>query len=177
MGAVTQDVGKYNRGARTLHWLSAFAIIANLASGLLHEPLDGVVSLMPWHKALGMTILFLSAARLLWRMGWRAPPYPPTMRRAEVLLAKAVHVILYVLMIAMPLSGWAMSSAGTYPLTWFGLFDLPKLPLGKESLAVLAGRTFHGTGGWVLLVLVLGHATAALRHHFVLKDEVLRRMI
>ncbi|WP_404479891.1 cytochrome b [Novosphingobium sp. BL-52-GroH] len=168
---------KYNAGARALHWTIAALIIANLASGLLHDALEGVVAVMPVHKAIGLTVLVLSLARLGWRMAWKAPAYPGSMGRGEIALAHAVHAVLYAFMIAMPLSGWIMSSAGKYPLTWFGVFQWPKLPVVKDSMLYEIGHGFHGIGGWVLLALVLGHVAAALRHQFLLRDTVLRRML
>lgn len=167
---MTMDNARYNAGARTLHWIIAVLIIANLASGLAGFAI-------PVHKAIGLTVLALSVVRLGWRMAWKAPPYPASMSRAETGLAHAVHGVLYLFMIAMPLSGWIMSSAGKYPLTWFGLFDWPKLPVAKGSALAGAGHEFHEIGGWVLLALVAGHVAAALRHQFLLKDGVLRRML
>lgn len=168
---------RYNAGARTLHWLIALLIIANIAGGLLHEALDGVISIMPLHKAVGMSVLVLSLVRLGWRMAWTAPAYPATMTRAEVGLAHLVHVVLYVFMIAMPLTGWIMSSASPYPLTWFGLFDIPRLPVVKDSFMAGLGHEAHEIGGYLLIALVAGHALAALRHHFMLKDDILKRML
>jgi len=168
---------RYNAGARALHWTIAVLILANLASGLLHDALEGVVAVMPVHKAIGLTVLVLSLVRLGWRMAWKAPPYPASMGRGEIALAHAVHGLLYAFMIAMPLSGWIMASAGKYPLSWFGLFDWPKLAVTKGSTLYEVGHGFHGTGGWILLALALGHVAAALRHRFVLRDGVLRRML
>lgn len=168
---------KYNAGARLLHWLIALLIIANIASGLLHDPLEDVINLMPAHKAIGMSVLALSLARLVLRMAWKAPPYPASMGGVEVLAARAMHFLLYGMMIGLPLSGWIMVSPGQYPLSWFGLFDIPKLPVMKESLLAGIGHEFHEIGGWLMLALLLGHAGAALRHHFILKDGVLRRML
>lgn len=161
---------KYNAGARTLHWIIAALILGNLASGLLDFAI-------PVHKAIGMTVLALSVVRLGWRLAWKAPPYPASMSRAEVGAAHGVHALLYLFMVGMPLSGWIFSSAGKYPLTWFGLIELPKLAVTKGSALVSAGRSFHEIGGWLLLALVAGHIAAALRHHFMLKDGVLRRML
>lgn len=168
---------RYNATARTLHWLIAGMILANLATGLLHDPLEQLVRLMPFHKALGLTILVLSLVRLGWRLMWTAPAYPPMLRSGEVMVAKAVHAMLYALMIAMPVSGWIMTSAGQYPLSWFGLFDVPKFAVSKGGALAGAGHEMHELGGWIMLVLVAGHAGAALRHHLVLKDTVLRRML
>jgi len=171
------DDVKYNAGARALHWLIALLIIANLASGLLNEALEKTIELMPTHKAIGMTVLVLSLVRLVWRLTWTAPAYPASLSGFEVMAAKAVHVLLYIFMIGMPLSGWIFVSPGKYPLNWFGLFDIAKLPVVKDSLLAGIGHEFHEIGGWLMLALVIGHAGAALRHHFVLKDGVMRRMM
>ncbi|MCJ2182652.1 cytochrome b [Novosphingobium sp. 1949] len=168
---------KYNAGARALHWLIALLIVVNIALGLLHDPLEEVVSLMPAHKAIGMSVLALSVVRLGWRMAWTAPAYPASMTALETRAAKLLHGVLYLFMIAMPLSGWIMSSAGKYPLSWFGLFDLPKLPVVKDSPIAGIAHEMHEVGGYLLIALVLGHVLAALRHHFVLKDGILRRML
>jgi cytochrome b561 len=167
---------RYNRGARALHWAIAVLVIANLASGLLHESLEGVIRLIPLHKATGMTVLALTILRILWRFTWRAPPYPPAMSGWQITLARIVQGGFYALMVIMPVSGWIMASAGKYPLSWFGLFDLPKLAVTRDGLVYLAGRNAHEVLGWLFLAMVVLHVAAALRHHFVLKDEVLRRM-
>ncbi|GGZ05312.1 cytochrome b [Novosphingobium colocasiae] len=168
---------RYNAVARLLHWLIAAMIAINLATGLLHDPLEKLIRLMPFHKALGLTVLVLSCARLGWRLAWTAPPTLPGMGAAEIAAARGVHVVLYALMIAMPLSGWIMSSASTYPLSWFGLFAVPKLAVAKGSALAGFAHEFHELGGWIMLALVAGHALAALRHHFILRDGVLRRML
>ncbi|MBC2665141.1 cytochrome b [Novosphingobium flavum] len=168
---------KYALRARVLHWTIAALILFNLATGLLHDPLEDVINLIPVHKSVGLTVLVLSVLRLALRLTWTAPPYPATMTAFEVGAARAVHAALYLFMVLMPLSGWIMSSAGTRPLAWFGLFDWPKLAVVKDSALHVAGREFHEIGGWVLLVLALGHIAAALRHHFVIRDGILRRML
>lgn len=171
------EADRYNATARLLHWLIAAMIAANLATGLLHDPLERVVELMPFHKALGLTVLALSCLRLGWRMVGRPPAYPASMARWEIVAARGVHALLYALMIAMPLTGWIVSSAGKYPLSWFGLFAVPKLAVAKGSALAGFGHEFHELGGWIMLALVAGHALAALRHHFILRDGVLRRML
>jgi cytochrome b561 len=95
----------------------------------------------------------------------------------EIAAAKAVHLVFYGLMLAMPLTGWIMSSAGKYPLTWFGLFDIPKLPVTRESALYDLGHEGHEILGWLFLALAVLHIAAALRHHLLLKDNVLRRMM
>lgn len=167
---------RYNAVARALHWIIAALIIGNIAGGLLHEPLEDVVNLMPLHKASGLTVLVLSLVRIAWRLTWRAPAYPAEMSALEVFAAKATHFAFYALMLAMPLTGWIMASAGKYPLSWFGLFDWPKLPVTRESPLYGIAHEGHELLGWLTLALVVLHVGAALRHHFLLKDNVLRRM-
>lgn len=173
---MTDTAQRYNRVARALHWIIAALIIGNLAGGLLHDALEDVINLMPLHKASGMTVLALSLVRIAWRVTWRAPAHPKGMSGLEVLAAKATHLLFYGLMLAMPVTGWIMSSAGKYPLSWFGLFDLPKLPVTRESTLYEIGHEGHELLGWLFLALVVLHVGAALRHHFLLKDNVLRRM-
>ncbi|MGX7926548.1 cytochrome b [Tsuneonella sp. HG094] len=171
------DAVRYNAVARTLHWTIALLVVFNLASGLVNEALENTVRLIPLHKAVGLTILVLTLVRIGWRLTWARPPYPVTMSRAEVGAAQAVHVIFYILMLAMPLTGYVMASAGKYPLEWFGLFDVPKAAIVRDSAVYTLSRTAHGLFGWLFLGLALLHVAAALRHHFVLRDEVLRRML
>lgn len=168
---------RYNRGARALHWAIALLVIANLASGLLHDALDGVIRLMPFHKASGLTILALSVIRVLWRFTWRHPPYPATLSASEIALARAVQIAFYGLMILMPLTGWVVTSAGKYPLSWFGLFDVPKFAVAKDSITYAINHEAHELLGYLFLALVVLHIAAALRHHYILKDGILRRMI
>lgn len=167
---------RYNRVARALHWIIAALIIGNLAGGLLHDALEDVINLMPLHKASGMTVLALSLVRIAWRFTWRAPAYPAEMSGLEVFAARATHGVFYALMLAMPVTGWIMSSAAKYPLSWFGLIDLPKLPVSRDDPLYAIGRGGHELLGWMFLALVILHVGAALRHHFILKDNVLRRM-
>lgn len=168
---------RYNSVARALHWTIALLVIGNIAGGLLHDSLEDIVNLMPLHKASGMTVLALSLVRIGWRLTWTAPAHPSGMTGLEIAAARAVHMVFYGLMLAMPLTGWIMSSAGKYPLTWFGLFDIPKLPVTREDPLYDLGHEGHELLGWLFIALALLHIGAALRHHLLLKDNVLRRML
>lgn len=168
---------RYNAVARALHWAIAILLIGNLAGGLLHEPLQDVIRIMPVHKAVGITVLALSVLRLLWRLVSRTPPLPADLPKWEVGAAHAAHTVLYVLMIGLPLSGWIFSSTSKYPITWFGLFDVPKFALTKQDPLYAIMHEGHEIMGYVAIALIVLHVGAALRHHFVLKDGVLRRML
>jgi cytochrome b561 len=168
---------RYNRTARALHWIIAVLVIGNIAGGLLHDTVKDTINLIPLHKSAGMTVLALTLVRIGWRFTWRAPLHPASVGRLEVAAARGVHMLFYGLLLAMPLSGWIMASAGKYPLTWFGLLYLPKLAVTREDPAYLVGREVHGTLGWLFAALVVLHVAAALRHHFILRDRVLERML
>lgn len=168
---------RYNSVARALHWIIAVLAIGTLAAGLLNDAVEDVVRVIPAHKAAGITILALTLARLGWRLARPAPPLPDHMPRTERLAAHAAHTALYALMIALPLSGWIFSSAGKYPLSWFGLFPIPKFAITKADPIYGIAREGHEVMGYVALALIALHIGAALRHHFLLKDAVLRRML
>ena len=167
---------RYSRVAIWLHWTIALLVILNLAVGLLHDSVPALRAWMGAHKALGMTVLVLSVARLAWRIEHRPPPLPALMPAWEKGLAHTAHAVLYVMMIGMPLTGWLMVSGSTKrgPFSWFGLFDIPFLPVSKALGGF--GHEAHEILGWMMLALVVAHAAAALRHHLLLRDEVLARM-
>ena len=134
------------------------------------------------HKSIGITILLLSLARLGWRLMHQAPPMPEAMAAWEKKAALAVHVFLYVLMIGMPLSGWALVSASprNIPTVLFGFLPWPHLPIlstlaNKKEVADML-ENVHGFAATVLALLIAGHVAAALKHHFMVRDDVLLRM-
>ena len=162
----------YSRVAMWFHWTIAVLVIINLAIGLLHDAIGG----MPAHKAIGLTVLALTVGRVAWRLAHRPPPLPAHTPAWERGAAHATHWALYLLLLAMPITGWMMVSgaATRRPLTWFGLFDLPYLPVGPA--AGDAGHAAHGLLGWLMLALVVLHIAAALRHWLILRDGVFGRM-
>jgi cytochrome b561 len=167
---------RYSAVAIAFHWTIALFVIANLTTGLLHDSIPALRAWMPGHKALGITVLVLTAARIAWRIGHRAPAPMPGTPRWQHVLAHASHGLLYLLLLAMPLSGWVMASPpeGRRPLSWFGLFDIPYLP--ATEAAADGAHSAHGVLGWLMLALVALHVAAALWHHMVLRDRVLARM-
>ena len=168
----------YTRTAIALHWIAAFLIVCNLALGisminLSLSPLK--VRLYGWHKWIGITVFLTAAVRILWRAVHPAPS-PIEMPAWQRHAAMATHAALYVLMFAVPLSGWVYSSATGVSVVYLGLFPLPDL-VGKDK--ALAGVLWgvHATLNFILLVLVLVHVGAALRHQYVDRDAILRRML
>lgn len=178
---------RYTVVAITLHWVMALGVLALAALGLVmvhgHFALGRRFALYQLHKSIGITILIAALLRLGWRLAHRPPPLPTHMPQHERLAALAGHGLLYFLLIALPFIGWALVSASglNIPTHLYGLIPWPPLPIlpslhNKAPVEALL-KSMHRYGAWALLLLVAGHAGAALRHHFVLKDDVLRRML
>jgi len=168
---------RYTRTAIVLHWLLALMIVGSFGVGLYMADLPfspSRLKLYNWHKWAGVTILALSAARLLWRLSHRPPadlPMPAWQQRA----AHAVHLLLYGLFFAVPLAGWAYSSAAGFPVVWFGVLPLPDFVPVDRALAE-AIKPLHKLLAFALTGTVLLHVAAALKHHFIDRDGTLQRL-
>ena len=169
----------YGLVSQGFHWLVVALILFQFAWAWRIDEADGLrdrLELVTQHKTIGMTILAIAVLRLLWRLFNRPPPLPAHMAKWERLGAHVGHWILYALIFAIPLSGWAYSSAAGYGDYWWGPVDFPSIAPKSENLEDL----FHELHEWLttaLAVVAIGHALAALRHHFWLKDDVLKRML
>ena len=166
----------YSRVARMLHWAMGLLIVLNLLGGLFHEALDADF-IMPLHKATGILLLALAVIRILWRLTHRAPPLPENMSGLEKLASHITHFTLYAMMVIIPLSGWIMSSASRWPISFYGLFDVAKFAVSKDDIIVGISHEAHELLGFAMIGLLVLHIAAALRHHFVLKDGIMRRML
>jgi len=170
---------QYSKIAILLHWIIAIMIIANIGLAELTEDFsrEARAPYMNFHKAIGISILLLSLARLGWRLGHKPPPLPSSMAQWQVIASKTSHVLFYVLMIGLPIGGWLWMSTYPAPFTFFGLFDVPMLPVAGNKALGEALHEGHELGGKIMLVLVLVHIAAVLKHKFVDKDGVAGRMI
>ena len=169
----------YDPLAKTLHWLTLLAVAGMFALGWVMVGMKlgpAKLQYFSWHKWLGLSIFLLTLLRLAWRLLRPPPPLPDTMPGWERLTARGAHGLLYLLLLAMPLTGWVMSSAGGFPVVLYGVMPLPDLVARDPALAETLTHAHH-LEGWVLLALVGLHALAALKHHFVDRDAVLRRML
>jgi cytochrome b561 len=165
--------------SQLLHWLIVALIAIQATVGLTGRLLPlGVekVAVLARHKSIGITILGLAALRLLWRWLNPTPALPSNLRPHERVLAQFTHAALYVLLFAMPFTGWLMSSARGFPVSWFSLYQLPDLVPKSETLYD-AMVTTHAALAIALAVTVALHVAGALKHHLVLKDDVMRRML
>jgi cytochrome b561 len=180
--AQTTSIDRYSTTAIVLHWVLALAILSAFAVGVLVDdmpfsPLK--IKVINWHKWAGVSILFLSVLRLVWRITHRPPALPASIEQAmpgwQRTAYHGTHHLMYLLFFAVPLLGWAYSSAKGYPIVWFGVLPLPDLVAPDKALAEVLIEV-HGAAAWGLIGLVGLHVAAALKHQFIDKDGLLGRM-
>lgn len=170
----------YGSVTKWLHWLIFLGILGLLIVGFLmgdiaDKPTRFQVYML--HKSIGLTVLLLGVIRVIWALFNPHPGYTADLPAWQVFAARSMHYILYALVIVMPLSGWIMSVAANHLPSYFGLFDVPfpGVPIDKP-VAKLASW-YHTTFAWTIVVFVSLHILAALKHHFVNRDNVLKRML
>ena len=180
---------RYGSVAMTLHWLIAAAVLFNIALGYYMGDLPQSDPDRFWfiqfHKSTGLSILVLSVARVLWRVVNPMPDFSAQMPMWERVAARGVHNVFYVLIIAIPLAGWAMVSSSPLglPTMWYGLFQWPHIPflaeLPREQKQQIIGtlRETHNTLALTALCLIVLHVAAALKHQFWNRDTVFARML
>ncbi len=181
---------RYSAVAIALHWSIALAVLALLVAGLwmtdaikAPETRNFAFKVYQWHKALGLTVLVLTLVRIVWRLMNPPPPLPAGMTKFERVAASLAHVGLYTLMLAIPVAGWAMVSASPlgFPTMVFGLFEWPHIPmlavLEDKKPAEALFKAIHKYLAFGSIALIALHVLAALKHHFVNRDDVLTRML
>ena len=169
---------RYSTTAIVFHWLLALMIVVSFGVGLYMTSLPfspARLKLYNWHKWAGVTILALSALRLLWRL-FNRPPADVAMPAWQRQAAHVTHWGLYALFFAVPLVGWAYSSAAGFPIVLYGTFPLPDFVMPDKELAE-AIKPWHRNLSYLLAALVVAHVAAALKHHFIDRDGLLLRMM
>lgn len=166
--------------ARGFHWLVAALIVVQAAIGLYMVDMaltPGKVRVFALHKSIGLSVLALVLLRLAWRLFDRRPREPVGAPAWQHRLARTTHVVLYLLILAIPLSGWWFNSASNAPLSWFGLFPVASLTGGYDPVWKPRALLLHQGLFWILVALLVLHVGAALWHHYRRRDDVLRRML
>ncbi|AMP89703.1 cytochrome b [Legionella pneumophila] len=159
------------------HWIMAVLIIGLLGVGLYMVRLPfslEKLKLYGWHKEYGFLVLFLAFFRLIWRLTNQLPELAIPL--LEKITARSMHWAFYFFMFAMPISGWLITSAAGLPASFFGLFVLPNLVSSDESNRILF-QWIHECLGYALITAIFLHTAAALKHHFINRDDILRRML
>jgi len=175
---LTNTADRYGLVPQLLHWTVVILIAVQylLAEAAEDLPLGAdKLAMLARHKSLGITILLIALVRVAWRLFDR-PPVPPPMPPWQRMGAALVHWGLYALLFALPLTGWMMSSAANYPVSWFGLLQLPDLVMPSEGLHEVLEEV-HEALFFALLSLAGLHVMAALKHQFVDRDGLLKRML
>jgi len=168
---------RYTYPAISLHWLIAILILIAFSMGLImsemsFSPLK--LQLISWHKWMGVTVFGLALLRLLWRLTHAAPP--TDIARWEKTLAYVVHVLLYFLLFAVPLTGWLMSSAKGFQTVYFGVLAIPNIIAKNPALGETLAQA-HALLNWIMAGIVVLHFLGALKHHFLDRNDVLTRML
>lgn len=169
----------YSSTAKALHWLMAILLFGLLALGFYMQDLPlspAKLQLYSWHKWAGVSAFLLVLFRLGWRVAKRPPALPASMPKLAQFAAHAGHGLLYLLMIAIPLTGWLMSSAKGFQTVWFGILPLPDLLAKDKELGNLLALV-HKSLNFLFIAVLAGHIGAALKHHFIDKDDILTRML
>ena len=180
MKSLSSDPVRYNGPAVALHWLIAVLIVCGFYLGWIMTDIPGFtpakLKYFSWHKWTGVTVFMLAVARVLWRATHRAPALDSATPAWQKAAAHLVHGVLYLLMLAIPLSGYFYSSAAGIQVVYLGIVPLPTF-IGPDQALKATLRTVHVLLNYTLLALVAVHVLAALKHQFVDRDGLLARMI
>jgi cytochrome b561 len=182
MTPIENAADRYGIVAILFHWSMAVLVIGLAALGLYMVTLPDAgfntkkITLILYHKELGLLALYLLVARWAWRITQLLPQLVEHLPDWQKIAARFVHLSFYALMLALPITGWLMSSAAGIPVTFFGLFTLPDLVYRNDNL-MQRFIEIHKWLGYSLLSFIFIHVGAALRHHFLFKDDTLRRML
>ena len=171
---------KYTKTAMFFHWLIALLIIMAFCLGLIMADMPGISLLklryFSWHKWLGITILGLGCMRLLWRLNHSSPEYPRNMPIWQKNAANSLHILLYLLIFCIPISGYLYSLAAGVPVVYLGILPLPVIIDPNPALKPFL-KELHYVLNMILLASFCLHVLAALKHHFFDRDEIMKRML
>ena len=176
---MSTTINRYTNTAIALHWLIALLIFIAFPLGLYMSDLKlspTKLQLFSYHKWIGITVLVLAVVRVIWRVTHTPPPLPDSISKLQQMASHMVHGILYLMLFAVPLTGWLMSSAKGFKTVWFGVLPLPDLLDKDKELGHLL-EVVHQSLNYILLVLVVLHVAALIKHRFIDHDDVLARML
>ena len=169
----------YNTPSKAFHWITALLVLVTAPMGLYMvwlEPSPFKFDIYQWHKSVGMTIFLLVIMRVGWNLASTRPKPLTSLHKWEVALSKTVHILMYLALFIMPLTGWLMTSAGQFPNKYFGLFDIPDL-VGKNDWLFEVMRESHEIIAFIFLAAIVLHVTGGLKHYILDRDQTLQRML
>jgi len=171
---------RYTKTAILIHWLTALLIIAAFTLGLVMTDIPGLtptkLKYYSWHKWMGVTVLTLAVIRVLWRKANRPPAHPASMSALQAKAADGMHYFLYFLIFAVPITGYLYTTAAGVPVVYLGLFQIPSLFAADPALKEIL-KPVHYWLNMIMAAAVAAHVLAALKHHFIDHDSVLKRML
>jgi len=175
---MNKDVTAYSTGSKVFHWLIALIVISMLSGSFFLDDVPEQYQSLAYmiHKSLGLTVLFLMIARMVWIWRCGKPPLPVTVPTWQKIASRLVQYSFYLLLVCMPMSGWIMSVAENRVPVYFGLFSAP-LPISPDKALGSFMGELHEIIAWALISLIVIHIAAAMKHHFIDKDDVLKRML
>lgn len=172
---MTASATRYSGGAILLHWLIAALLLANV---VIAFTMEDARDLMPLHKSIGITVLLLTLVRIGWRLTHAAPPLPATLASWERLAARVTHDAFYLLLLVMPLLGWASASSGKWGTgALFGVIPWFDLPIGKSHDLHEAMGEAHELAAYLTIALIALHVAGALKHQLIDRNAMLSRML
>jgi cytochrome b561 len=176
---IKNTLSTYGSVSKFLHWIVALGVIIMLVVGFTMDGFDEPLKsqMYGYHEELGLTVMAILLFRLYWRWWNPQPELPATIPSWQRLLARLGHYLLYIALGVMIASGWAKSTSSGYTPNFYGLFDLPMPFIPVSTTIKHLARQVHVTTVWVLISLISLHILAALNHHFIYKDNVLKRML
>lgn len=174
------NTASYDPVAQIAHWATVLLVVAQFIVGWTMPDIrrgTSPVGLIAWHLVLGSTLLVVVVFRLAWRLTHRPPPLPSGLPPWQKRIAATTHAALYVLLLLVPVTGWASASARTWAVRAFGVLPLPQILPPHARIGFKLGDVHGGILAWTLLVVLGLHVLAALYHRFILRDTVLSRML
>jgi len=179
MATINPDAARYSTVAIILHWAISALIIANFVIVFMAEDLAKPEKMMwmGWHKSFGISILLLAVLRIIWRLVNPVPPLNPEHKAWERTLARTIHSLFYILLIAIPVAGWLMVSGYGSPAASVLGIAVPELPVSDPKAVGGVAHELHEILAFAMLGLLVLHVAGALKHHFIDRDNTLARML
>jgi len=176
---IRNTINKYGIVSILLHWIIAIIVIGMLTLGIYMSDLPNSLyklKLYGWHKEWGFVVLFLITLRIIWKMRNVSPSLTAPIPYWQIVIAKLTHWMFYLILFVMPITGWIITSSANLPVSFFGFFVIPVITSRSKNVQHLFAN-IHSWVAYILIALIVLHILAALKHAFIDKDDILKRML